>query len=141
MKKKLFVFGITVAFVVSTIGLPLTVHFCEMMKENPFAVCEICKMEEERKFSCCEEETEKLQITSAAAACCQEDLTLSKIEDEFLTAKTESIFFPDFVIAIIPNQNIDLNENIFHSLSSFNDSSPPGDESKPIYIFNASLLI
>lgn len=140
MKKKLFNFGIIAAFSISTIGLPFTIHFCEMMKEKSFVECAICA-EKFEITSCCDEESNELRITSSASQCCQDDFTFNKIEDQFLNSKSETKQLLDHSLQVENDFTLVILTVKSASINIHDDSSPPGDEERPIYLRNASFLI
>ena len=95
MKKKISILTLTILFLVSTTGLPIYSHYCEMMKQKSLSECEMCLIEMQKvETSCCEIENVQVQvqITSQNPVCCQDEIVYNKVEDEFLSSKSETIF-------------------------------------------------
>ena len=86
MKKKISILTLTILFLVSTTGLPIYSHYCEMMGQKSSNECEMCSIEIEKIESvCCSEENqfEKLQISSENSTCCIDAFDYKKIEDNY----------------------------------------------------------
>ncbi len=140
MKKKIFVFGFIGLFAISTIGLPLTIHFCEMMNKSSIVECAICA-EEIDTPSCCEVESDVLRFSSLAPNCCQEDFTFNKIEDDFINSKSEIKFIIDCSFHFDANLYLSFSNNLSNEKYLNSDLPPPGAELKPIYLLNSTFLI
>ena len=92
MKKRIIILTLTFFFLVSTTGLPVTYHLCEMMKEKTLTECEVCMIETQMvETSCCSEQIneELITISSVNPICCQDEFVYNKIEDEFILSKTK----------------------------------------------------
>ncbi|MGB5529076.1 MAG: hypothetical protein WBQ32_03825 [Ignavibacteriaceae bacterium] len=144
MKKRIFILTLTLLFLVSTIGLPVTYHLCEMMKEKSLTECEVCMIEMQKvETSCCNEEMNEEQITisSQNPICCQDEFVYNKIEDEFIFNKFELNSFTSseisFQTVILIPASIDLEPNI----SFYCDSSPPFLINPELNITNSVFLI
>ena len=86
MKKRISILSLIILFVVSTTGLPIWSHYCEMMGKRSVSECEMCKVEtEEIQSACCSKEvsTRSLKISSETSSCCVQDFDYKKIEDNF----------------------------------------------------------
>jgi hypothetical protein len=144
MKKKIFILTLTVLFLVSTTGLPVSYHLCKMMQEKSLSECEVCKAEIEKiEPSCCGKETSQypVKISSENPVCCQEEFVYNKVDDEFVNNKTEVNFFSSSenlfqsIIIISPSFDFSIEESFYC------DSSPPFLINPEIHITNSVLLI
>ena len=144
MKKRISISILTVLFLVSTTGMPIWSHYCEMMQKRSISECETCKVELEKiKPSCCTEEIpeNKLQVSAENSVCCQTGFAYNKVEDDFITNKqdvnffslSENLFQP--IILISPSFDFSIQESFFC------DSSPPFLINPELYISNSILLI
>jgi hypothetical protein len=85
-KKRILIIGLVLLFLVSTNGMPITYHLCEMMGEKALSECEVCVVEKQKvETSCCVEESSDLfsQISASESTCCFDSFTYEKIEDDF----------------------------------------------------------
>ncbi|NWF89192.1 MAG: hypothetical protein HXY50_06970 [Ignavibacteriaceae bacterium] len=142
MKKKLILL-VTFLFLISTTGLPITLHYCQMQGSTSIASCEMCLTEEkESELSCCEEESDiPVRFTlENTDGCCVTKFIESSVKDGFLV-----------LVNNVKNEvkNLDLffiNNTFTPSLENrslnfqFSDSSPPLSENH-IYLLNSVLLI
>jgi hypothetical protein len=143
MKKRIFILTLSLLFLVSTTGLPVTYHLCQMMQEKSLSECEMCSTEVEKIVtSCCAEETSDYQvsISSENPVCCQSEFVYNKVEDQFVNIKIEIDFYSlqNLVqpVALISSQSE------FYPIESFyTDSSPPFLINSEIHITNSVLLI
>lgn len=144
MKKKTYILILTFLFLISTTGIPVTFHLCNMMQEKSFSECEICSSTLNEEFtSCCalDDNPNLISISSDKSACCQNEFVYNKVEDNFLSNKTEANIYFSFDNLF---QQISLHQPIidFQSKKSFYcDSSPPFLVNSDIYITNLALLI
>ena len=85
MKKKISILFLITLFLISTTGLPIWSHYCEMMGKKSLSECEMCNIEEVEIVSCCSEKTaeNQLQFTSENSNCCIDEFDYKKIEDNF----------------------------------------------------------
>jgi len=94
MKKKMSILTLALLFLVSTTGLPVFYHYCEMMGKKSLTECDDCKIEEVEVVSCCSEMTSEnqLQYASENSNCCIDEFDYKKIEDNFFpTISTNTI--------------------------------------------------
>lgn len=144
MKKRISILALSLLFLVSTTGLPVTYHLCQMMEQKSLDECEVCKAEMEIiEPSCCGEEVMEYPVTisSENPICCQDEFVYNKVEDEFLFSKSDVDFFStseNFVqtITLLPPSVDFSTEDSFYC-----DSSPPFLINPEIHITNHSLLI
>lgn len=143
MKKKILILTLSLLFLVSTTGLPVTYHLCQMMQEKSLNECEMCAIaEEEVVTSCCVEESfyYPVSISSDNPVCCQSEFVYNKVEDQFVNNKSEVNFYSLYnlvqPVALISSQSE------FYPVESFyTDSSPPFLIDSEIHITNSALLI
>jgi len=143
MKSKTITYVLLSVFLFSIIGVPVSLHYCEMMQQKSISSCDICKDEIEIvKSSCCDEETEYNQtISSVNPICCQDEFVYNKIEDEFLINKSDIN-----ILSLLENviQQVVLTpaaQQVELAHSFYSDSSPPFLINPEIHITNSALLI
>lgn len=85
MKKRISILTLTLLFLVSTTGLPIWSHYCEMIGKKSLTECGDCKIEEAKATSCCSETIpdEQLKYSSSNSKCCFDEFDFKKIEDNF----------------------------------------------------------
>lgn len=143
MKKNLIYILLT-AFIISIIGVPITLHYCDMMKQASVASCNVCKFENDNLNSICCNDYQIFQgekILNADSNCCSDKYYVNKIQDDYLsnTFETKSILLSEIlnhpVLILSNNYNFNLTE-------TFNrDNSPPFAEETNIYILNSNFRI
>jgi hypothetical protein len=94
-KKKIYILTLAFFFLVSTTGLPMYYHYCEMMQKKSLNECDSCLNENDEMFSCCSKEIANniIKITTENPICCQEEFVYNKVDDEFVNNKTDVNFF------------------------------------------------
>ncbi|HEY6436045.1 MAG TPA: hypothetical protein VIY47_05610 [Ignavibacteriaceae bacterium] len=101
MKKKISILTLTILFLVSTTGLPIWSHYCEMNGNRSSGDCDMCKIDiEEIESTCCSEENpfEKLQVSSENFTCCIDSFDYKKIEDNFSQPISLRLIFSSEII-------------------------------------------
>ena len=143
MKKRLYILSLVFTFFISTTGLPVTMHLCNMMG-NSVEKCDMCSVPQEPvKTTCCMEETDDnlVTISNYIPTCCHTELANNKIDDQFITLKTginDKLSLMQFLV--ISNASVLSSE--FKPLG--NNSSyhpPPPKVSNNIYLALSVLLI
>ena len=144
MKKRIAILGLTLLFLVSTTGLPVTYHLCKMMEQKSLSECETCKAEIEIIVStCCTEETVQYPITISPKnpVCCRDEFVYNKVSDDFIYNKSEINLYSSSnnlsqpIISFLPKAN-------FSNVTSFYfDSSPPFLINSELHISNSVFLI
>ena len=140
MKKRILISTLTILFLVSTTGLPVTISMCKMAAGD----ADQCTMHQKPVRSmCCMEETSEntLRISRTTPNCCQVSFVYNKVESEFVNNKTELNFYSSShiilsLVALIPSQL-----ELISAESFYTDSSPPFLIDPEIHITNSSLLI
>jgi hypothetical protein len=138
MKKKISILTLTFLFFTSTTGLPLVLHYCEMMESVSLEICDKHK-EKVVKTSCCEDvNNAEVYFTNGYDPCCSSKLVDAKVKDNFVTVKTE------LSQKVLSSIILVLNRDNNYSFSSFNkfytDTSPPPLINN-LYLTNSILLI
>jgi hypothetical protein len=144
IKKRIFILTLNIIFLISTTGLPITYHLCQMMQKKTLSACEMCNGEMEKmETSCCAEEVvdNSVIIKSEKSVCCQEEFVYNKVEDEFVNIKTDVNFFASSEILLQPIVLIPHTFDFFLEESFYCDSSPPFLINPEIHITNSILLI
>jgi hypothetical protein len=128
MKKRISILILTILFVVSTTGLPIWSHYCEMMGKRSSSECEMCKVEMEKvEPSCCSEETpdNQRQVYTENSNCCVDVFDFNKIEDDFFQTITSNLIPITSVVTELHLTSLDSqNENIFSQQTNY-DLPPP----------------
>ena len=86
IKNTIFILTLNLLFLVSTTGLPVTYHLCQMMGQKSLYECNVCKAEMEIIGpSCCGEEMMEYPVTISSdnPICCQDEFVYNKVEDDF----------------------------------------------------------
>ena len=93
MKKRITILVLIFLFLVSTTGMPIWSHYCDMMGEKALTECDDCKMEEVEVASCCSETIpdDQLQYSSSNSKCCIDEFDFKKIEDNFFQTITSNL--------------------------------------------------
>lgn len=102
MKKKISILSLVILFLVSTTGLPIWSHYCEMMGQKSSDECEMCSIEIEKiESDCCSEENqfEKIQISSENSTCCIDAFDYKRIEDNYSQPISLRLIFSSEIVA------------------------------------------
>ena len=85
MKKKISILTLTILFLVSTTGMPIWSHYCEMVGKYSLSECSDCKIEKVEIDSCCLENIpdDQYQLSTEDSNCCVDAFDYKKIEDNF----------------------------------------------------------
>lgn len=144
MKRKIITYTLLSVFLFSIIGVPISLHYCEMMQKKSISSCKICADEmANAPISCCEDEQNNYSetISSSNSNCCQNEFVFNKIDDVFLINKSDINFFLllenviQQVVLTPDAQKVELKH------SYYSDSSPPFLINPEIHITNSALLI
>jgi hypothetical protein len=140
IKKRFLISTLTLLFLVSTTGLPVTISLCKMTAED----ADQCMMHQKPvKSMCCMEESseDELTIYSATPNCCQVSFVYNKVESEFVNNKTDINFYSSLQSLIVQVSIVPDELKLTTSESFYTDSSPPFLINSKIHITNSSLLI
>ena len=127
MKKKISILTLTILFVVSTTGMPIWSHYCEMMGKKSLSECQACAEEKEETFSCCsmEESDFEIQLKAEESNCCFDEFDYKKIEDNFFQSITSNLIPITSVITELHLSTLDYqNENKFAQHTNYNLPPP-----------------
>ena len=127
MKKKISILTLTILFVVSTTGMPIWSHYCEMMGKKSLTECQACAEEKEETFSCCsmEESDFEIQLKAKESNCCIDEFDYKKIEDNFFQSITSNLIPITSVFTELHLSTLDFqNENKFSQQTNYNLPPP-----------------
>ena len=127
MKKKISILTLTILFAVSTTGMPIWSHYCEMMGKKSLSECQACAEEKEETFSCCsmEESDFEIQLKAKESNCCIDEFDYKKIEDNFFQSITSNLIPITSVITELHLSTLDFqNENKFAQQTNYNLPPP-----------------
>jgi hypothetical protein len=134
MIKRIVILSFCMLFLVSTTGLPITIHFCKMLSSvSVNKNCSMCGMD--RKH---ENTSQGTSIKKPMSSCCHTETFDNNVKDNFLS------FSIEMNVHIISTAMICPAECSFCSFIGsiqFTDTSPPGLISNNLYLFNSILLI
>lgn len=142
--KRLLILALTFAFLVSTTGLPVSYHLCQMMQQKSLSECEMCKSEMEKsETKCCNEKAfdNSLVIKSEKSTCCQDEFVYNKVEDDFVSSKSgvNNFSFSENLTQLAPTTFCPIDFLVEESF--YCDSSPPFLINSDLHITNSVLLI
>lgn len=130
MFKRIFILTFSALFLLSTTGLPLTLHFCKMKKaEN--SKCSMCSIQHTSHKNVPE-------FKRDMSGCCKTTVIKTEVKDNFLTSKTQNSFSEYSVIAVLTDI---ISFNSFQKNFKSFDTSPPLIQTESIYIINSVLII
>jgi len=134
MTKRIIILSFCMLFLVSTTGLPLTIHFCKMKSSTSVnKKCGMCmNVSRHAKTS------EGASITRDMSTCCHTETLDNNLKDNFLSFNTEMNFHSLGVTMICP---VDYSFCSYITSVQFTDTSPPRLLSNNLYLFNSLLLI
>lgn len=144
MIRKTKIISLVILFYISTTGLPVFSHYCEMMGKRSLNECEACKTEIEKiETSCCSNESPEYPVTisSDKPVCCQDAFVYNKVEDQFIFNKSDinSFSSPENLVQLItlipPSVEFNSEESFYC------DSSPPFLINPDLNITNSTFLI
>lgn len=138
MKRKVITYFLLSVFLFSTIGIPISLHYCQMMKSVSFQSCGMC---DTKPTTCCDEDNLTSNIKSPSdISCCSNKIIASSSDEKYLSVayeiqKTE---LKNFVFIIPVKQYF--TEELFNKTFK-SDVSPPINNSNSLYLNNSVLLI
>lgn len=128
MIKKSIILIFCALFLLSTTGLPLTLHFCKMKSADK--KCSMCMKHVNHKNS--------PEFKRDISGCCKTTLIKTEIKDNFISSKSEETSLDYNLIAIL---FAPISVTIYNNTSKFTDTSPPMNKSGSVYILNSVLII
>ena len=142
MKKKLIIL-VVITFFLSTVGFPISLHYCEMQRTTSISMCEICAAENTKEVkSCCEEDdyNSLLLKSDNSNQCCETKIIDKSISDNFLSFKVEIKQEHSLSIIFLDNSLANYSNKIIQSfLNQF--KSPPLSHLNALYLQNSVFLI
>jgi hypothetical protein len=140
-KRRIHILSLAFVFLASTTGMPLIIHYCNMMETASLQPCEM-HTKEVQKSSCCESETQTSAIadsyfSKAIDECCKDVTVDHSVKDTFVSSKTD-IDFPLHINTFVTTEFV-LTPNYQTNVEA--DTSPPLISSNKIYLSNSILLI
>ncbi len=127
MKKRISILTLTILFVVSTTGMPIWSHYCEMIGKKSLSECQACAEENEETFSCCsmEEPDYDIQMKAENSSCCVDEFDYKKIEDDFFPTISTNTISVTTVISELQLTSLDFqSENKFSEQTNYNLPPP-----------------
>lgn len=128
MKKRISISVLTLLFLVSTTGLPIWTHYCEMMGKRTNNKCEMCKAEMQKaETSCCSEDVNNnvLKLSTEKPICCIQEFDYKKIEDNFSQPITVKLIVANDVAGKLIDEVINpKNEKAQSYLNTYNLPPP-----------------
>lgn len=142
MKRKIFILSLIFTFLFANTGLPLTIHYCSMLKSASLSVCGMCKDTQPAKVkSCCEKKSPKLQLKNETKECCQNKIISGNINDGFVKlVSLNQDQLKQLPVAVLSTNNF-YSVNFSFIKTKINYAWPPGANENPLYITTSSLLI
>ena len=141
MKKRILISTLTLLFLVSTIGLPVTINLCKLAL--PADIDECAMHHKPVESHCCAKENSQYSVTASYDNydCCESEFIYNKVEDEFLFNKSEINFYSSTENIFLPASIIPPTVDHSFNESFYCDSSPPFLINPAIHITNSILLI
>ncbi|MFZ1289767.1 MAG: hypothetical protein WAR79_06740 [Melioribacteraceae bacterium] len=138
MIRKIITYYLLSIFLLSTIGVPVTIHYCQMMNSVSFQVCEMC---ENSTADCCKNEDTNVSIFSQEKVnCCTAKFIVEPLSEKYISAFTEIQKLDEKSFVNILPLEILISQNITNT-SFAADNSPPDTYSNSLYLNNSILLI
>lgn len=141
IKKRIYILTLTLIFLVSTTGMPLIIHYCQMMETASLQACEM-HTKEVQKSSCCESESQSSTginsyFSKVIDECCKDVTVDHSVKEIFVSSKTDIEF--SLQINTFVTTEFVLTPNFQTNIKA--DTSPPLLSNNKIYLTNSILLI
>lgn len=128
MKKKISILTLIILFLVSTTGLPIWSHYCEMMGNRSSSECGMCETESVliEETTCCSETIPEnlVKISDGKSECCIDEFDYKKIEDSYSQSFNTLILSNQFIVSEL-NLNGDDSDSENKNSNSSNYNLPP----------------
>ncbi len=138
MKRKVITYFLLSVFLFSTIGVPITLHYCRMMNSVSFKSCGMCEKE---SSDCCKDDDFGTTINSIENGfCCDTKFIAEASSEKYISSSFEiqNIDVKTFVFTIPSDHSFSVNVT---NRSVISDISPPTAYSNNLYLNNSILLI
>jgi hypothetical protein len=87
MKNKILTYLLLSVFLFSTMGVPISLHYCKMMDSVSFQSCTMCK---EETSNCCKDDNYGTIINSSEKdICCKTNFVAEPLTDKYISALSE----------------------------------------------------
>lgn len=141
MKKRILISTLTLLFLVSTTGLPVTINLCKLAATKVSDQCMMHHKPVESK--CCSKVNSEYAVSASVDNydCCESEFVFNKVKDEFLFNKTDVNFFSSLEHIFQPTSEVPPTMDYSFNESIFCDSSPPFLINPELYITNSIFLI
>lgn len=128
IKDKLFILFIAFSFLVSTTGLPIWSHYCEMMGNRSSIECGMCETDlvSIEETSCCSETIpeNQVKISDGKSECCIDEFDYKKIEDSYSQSFNTLIYSNQIIVGEV-NVFDDGSEAENKNSNNSNNNLPP----------------
>lgn len=138
MKSKIITYFLLSVFLFSAIGIPITLHHCNMMHSVSLKSCGMC---EQKTLKCCDNDFEGHKISFVkGSACCDSKIIAEPLNEKYVLSSFDIQKIDLKVLAVtLTSENL-LSEIVIKKIIT-SDISPPNTNSNQIYLFNSVLLI
>lgn len=128
MNKKFLTLSLIFAFTLSTAGVPVILHMCDITGSKSLVSCSECADEKQaaEAESCCSTENSASKSDEASfshgknISCCSDQLAQIKIDDEFSASSVDKVQQNITVVSVVSTSNTtQKNENYFLNDSGF----------------------
>lgn len=79
LKSKFLIFVLAINLLISTIGIPISIHICEKSGISFFSKCESCSHIEEQEVDCCGNVIHK-SVAKSNISCCTDEVRITKAD-------------------------------------------------------------
>jgi len=138
MKRKVITYFLLSVFLFSTIGIPVTIHYCQMMNFVSFQSCGMCEKE---SSDCFKDDYDRTIINSVENGfCCDTKLIAEPSNEKYISSSfdIQNIDVKIFVFTLPLDHSFSVNVT---KRSVISDTSPPTSYSNTLYLNNSILLI
>lgn len=142
MKKKIVII-VSIAFLFSIVGPPISLHFCNVTETTSLSMCEVCAADKSEKImSCCDNEEDEFPVQLKSAnmnQCCDTKFIDKSISDNFISIKLELKQDPSSTVIYLTDL---ISKKLILNPQFINESiSPPSAQHNNLYLKNSILLI
>jgi hypothetical protein len=138
MKRKVIIYFLLSIFLFSVIGVPVAVHYCQMMNSVSFQSCSLCEKE---SSNCCKENDYGMSINSSwDGLCCNTKFVAEPSNEKYISSSfnIQNIDAKIYLFTLRPDHSL---SEIVTKRSVISDISPPSNYSNYLYLTNSILLI
>lgn len=130
MKHKIITYFLLSVFLFSTIGIPISMHYCNMMHSVSLKSCGMC---EQKALKCYDKDFEGHKISSIkGSACCDSKIIAEPLDEKYVSSSFDIQKIDLKVLAVaLTSENL-LSEIVTKKIIT-SDISPPNTNSNQIY--------